>query len=118
MENTSVNRIAFEVELDPERFRSSPNSPGVGNGGDPGRLSLVHPEVSHDNLDWIRFTPGTYTSPYYTDTGTMDEELEGTFQREGTHFYHKESSCERYPNHRTYAINENTFFAVYNSAPN
>jgi hypothetical protein len=103
-----VNRFCVEFEMDLGKSNyteldttqiSNPNSAGLG-------------------LDKLRVGYGTYTSPYYDDDSTTDEERGGTFQREGTHFYHNVGAYVLKTLDHSYALNDNTFIFCMGDNPN
>ena len=113
-----ANRLCFEIELPEGRLRYSPGG-NTSDNGDPGKAQVVNQGTLHENLEWTRFELGTYTSPYFSDQYpyTPDEEVGGTFQGGGTHFYHKPSSYGRYPLDKAYALNQNTIVMCFATAP-
>jgi hypothetical protein len=113
-----ANRICFEVELPADRMRFSAQG-STRDGGDPGTAQLTNPEVAHDNLEWVRAEMGTYTSVYGSDllNWTSNPETGGTFNRGGSHFYHKPASYQRYPLDKAYALNENTIVFCFGPVP-
>ena len=102
----------MEVEVQSDRRRATlvdPTLPVVANQDD-----------VPTNLKGLTFHWGTYTAPFFSDYGTLDEERGGTFHRGGSHFYHNTTLAGTpgyYHFDKAYAINSNTYMACLVPAP-
>ena len=114
-----VNRLCTEIEF-PSSAKliinhSDKNSNIVVN---PHLSQLVNPDVAGSNIKNIQWEWGTYTATKTDPNGfTSNEELGGTYQNGGSHFYHKPTSYGRTPADRIYAINNNTLVACMGDVP-
>jgi hypothetical protein len=114
--NHPVNRLCYELELPSsnlvyqwEKQNTDPEDK---------HLQLVNPEDTHANIRELRFEWGTYMAPVTNDTGeTYDEEVGGTYQNGGSHFYHKPSDYKSLPTDQVYALDQDTVVACISSIP-
>ena len=116
MKDKPANRLCVEFELPEDRLKIEPLGSNRDD-GDTARMQLANFEDSHDNLDWLRYEFGTYTTLYHDETSTSDEETGGSFQGGGSHYYHKPARYKRYPMDKAFAITPNTFLACMSDAP-
>ena len=110
--NGPANRFCVEVELGPLEHLSG-DKPSA-RGAD----VLVHEDRAAPQLRSMQVNFGTYTSPFYSDTGTIDIELGGSFQGGGAHWYDQASGYDSRPHHRIYPVTDRVFLACMVDAPN
>ena len=110
---TPLNRFCVEMEWPSDRLAFS----NTDISANPELGQLVNPNVAHPNLRKIRYQWGTYTSPRNASGATTSNELGGTYQGGGSHFYHKSTVYGRIPNDRLYAVDENTIVACIGDIP-
>jgi hypothetical protein len=123
--NNPVNRLCIEMTL-PDQSNlymdySNPKSIASTSSSiedNPHLSQLVNPEVAGAHLRDIMYEWGTYISPRLNDAGTTtDNELGGTYQNGGSHFYHKFTRYDTVPADRIFAIDTNTLVACMSNIP-
>lgn len=113
-EKKAVNRLCVEMEFPYENLTL--NSTDIA--ANPAIGQVVNPNDLHANLRTIKFEWGTYMSPRLNGSGTTtDDEVGGTYQDGGSHFYHKSSSYSSYPTDKVYAVNDRTVVACVGDIP-
>jgi len=112
LKNGPANRFCFEIEFPEDRLRY--HNSDFDNASH--MAHIVNQDVSHDNLDHLFIHFGTYSSPYLSDSGTNDEEIGGSFQGGGSHWYHNPASYTP-PLDKAYALDENTIVACMGNSP-
>mmetsp|Transcript_2206 Transcript_2206/g.2559 ORF Transcript_2206/g.2559 Transcript_2206/m.2559 type:complete len:602 (+) Transcript_2206:42-1847(+) len=110
MKDKPANRLCVEVELEAERFQ-------LVDTGEPEKSQVANLDDVHDNLKGVTFELGTYTSVFHSAEGTNDKESGGTYQKGGSHFYHKPPVWDRFPLDRAFAVADNVFVVCFQEAP-
>jgi hypothetical protein len=114
--NHPVNRLCYELEFPSNNLVYKWEKPN--ENPENKHLQLVNPEDTHPNIRELRFEWGTYLAPVNRENGeTYDEEVGGTYQKGGSHFYHKPSDYNSIPTDRIYALDQDTIVACISSIP-
>lgn len=113
--NMPLNRLCMEFELPFEQVMFDDEQYDIAT--QPELSQIINPDVLHPNLREIPFGWGTYTAPFNSEGKTTDEEVGGTFQGGGTHFYHRPTSYSRIPTDRAFAIDERTIVTCIGPYP-
>lgn len=103
-QNKALNRLCIEMEW-PENniFTGEPYIKK-----EPLGSQFVNNAI-HENLKYLSFELGTYTAPRTDANGaTTDEEVGGTYQGGGSHFYHKPGRHAYKPTDKIYALDART----------
>lgn len=110
-----LNRMCVEVEW-PDTSSLNFQQADIASNSALGQV--VNPNVASKNLREITFEVGTYTAPKTNNDGyTVDDEVGGTYQNGGSHFYHKPTGYGSYPTDKIYAVNSNTLVACISDIP-
>ncbi len=108
------NRLCAEMEFDAANITATTDYIKA----DYKHSQIVNPEDIAPSLKYLSFGWGTYTAPKTSETRTGDEELGGTYQTGGSHFYHNGGYSNQQPMDRVYALDSDTVVACIGPNPN
>lgn len=113
-----VNRFCFEMEWPVNRLTLDASHRNTNITSDPERSQIVNINKAHKNMQAMRFEFGTYTAPRTNaQGGTIDDEIGGSYQGGGSHYYHKPSAYGSYTLDKIYMLNDRSFVACAPEIP-